>query len=209
MSLNPPIRDWYGKRVWIIGASTGIGAALAQRLARAGARLALSARSHDKLAALASAYATIVAKWGGADVTLFNAGTYSPMSAAAFDLAHMNEHFAVNYHGVTNGLAAILPDYLERAASHPCIAIVSSVAGLRGLPLALAYGPSKAALINLAETLYLDLAPKGIAVTVINPGFAAGEFEMHFPKRFTRWLHTLRLLPYTAYFALIGKAVKP
>lgn len=259
MSLNPPIRDWHGKRVWIIGASTGIGAALAQRLARAGARLALSARSHDKLAALAagmpgalvlpldvrdaaalaSAYATIVAKWGGADVTLFNAGTYSPMSAAAFDLAHMNEHFAVNYHGVTNGLAAILPDYLERAASHPCIAIVSSVAGLRGLPLALAYGPSKAALINLAETLYLDLAPKGIAVTVINPGFvdtpltqqnkfkmpalisaeeaaqqivagfAAGEFEMHFPKRFTRWLHTLRLLPYTAYFALIGKALKP
>lgn len=259
MSLNPPIRDWQGKRVWIIGASTGIGAALAQRLAREGARLALSARSQDKLAALAagmpgalvlpldvrdaaalaSAYATIVAEWGGADVTLFNAGTYSPMSATAFDLAHMNEHFAINYHGVTNGLAAILPDYLARAASHPCIAIVSSVAGLRGLPLALAYGPSKAALINLAETLYLDLAPKGIAVTVINPGFvdtpltqqntfqmpalisaeeaakhivagfAAGEFEMHFPKRFTRWLHALRLLPYTAYFALIGKAVKP
>lgn len=259
MSLNPPIRDWHGKRVWIIGASTGIGAALAQRLAREGARLALSARSQDKLAALAvgmpgalvlpldvrdatalaGAYATIVAEWGGADVTLFNAGTYSPMSATAFDLAHMNEHFAINYHGVANGLAAILPDYLARAASHPCIAIVSSVAGLRGLPLALAYGPSKAALINLAEVLYLDLAPKGIAVSLINPGFvdtpltqqnsfrmpalisaeeaaqhivagfAAGEFEMHFPKRFTRWLHTLRLLPYTAYFALIGKAVKP
>ena len=161
------------------------------------------------------------------------------MRADAFDLAHMNEHFAINYHGVTNGLAAILPDYLARAASHPCIAIVSSVAGLRGLPMALAYGPSKAALINLAEVLYLDLAPKGIAVSLINPGFvdtpltqqnsfrmpalisaeeaaehivagfAAGEFEMHFPKRFTRWLHTLRLLPYTAYFALIGKAVKP
>ena len=149
MSLNPPIRDWHGKRVWIIGASTGIGAALAQRLAREGARLALSARSQGKLAALAvgmpgalvlpldvrdaaalaSAYATIVAEWGGADVTLFNAGTYSPMSATAFDLAHMNEHFAINYHGVTNGLAAILPDYLARAASHPCIAIVSSVAG--------------------------------------------------------------------------------
>ena len=259
MSLNPPIRDWRGKRVWIIGASTGIGAALAQRLAGAGARLALSARSQDKLAALAAgmpgalvlpldvrdaaaqarAYATIVAQWGGADVTLFNAGTYSPMRADAFDLAHMNEHFAINYHGVTNGLAAILPDYLARAASHPCIAIVSSVAGLRGLPMALAYGPSKAALINLAETLYLDLSPKGIAVTLINPGFvdtpltqqntfrmpalisaeaaaghilagfAAGEFEMHFPKRFTRWLHILRLLPYTLYFALIGKAVKP
>ena len=262
MSLNPPIRDWCGKRVWIVGASTGIGAALAHQFAAAGARLALSARSLDKLdalardlsgaappasslvlpldvrdaAALATAYAAIVKQWGGADVTIFNAGTYSPMRADAFDLAHMDEHFAVNYHGVTNGLAAILPDYLQRAGEHPCIAIVSSVAGYRGLPQSLAYGPSKAALINLAETLYLDLAPKGIAVTLINPGFvdtpltrqnqfkmpalisadeaarqiiagfASGAFEIHFPKRFTNWLKAMRWLPYTAYFAAIRKS---
>ena len=268
MSLNPPIRDWRGKRVWIVGASTGIGAALALQLAEAGAKLALSARSKDKLealaagqpgtqgtqgapgmpgalvlpldvrdaAALATAYTTIIKKWGGADVTIFNAGTYSPMRADAFDLAHMNEHFAVNFHGVTNGLAAILPDYLLRAAGHPCIGIVSSVAGYRGLPQSLAYGPSKAALINLAETLYLDLAPKGIAITLINPGFvdtpltkqntfkmpalisadqaareiiagfARGEFEIHFPKRFTNWLKAMRLLPYSAYFAAIRKS---
>jgi NAD(P)-dependent dehydrogenase (short-subunit alcohol dehydrogenase family) len=270
MSLNPPIRDWRGKRVWIVGASTGIGAALAARLAQAGAKLALSARSQHKLdalakdlgsagsqpngvqatpapalvlpldvrdaAALATAYAAIVKHWGGADVTIFNAGTYAPMRADAFDLAHMDEHFAVNYHGVTNGLAAVLPDYLARAAERPCISIVSSVAGYRGLPQSLAYGPSKAALINLAETLYLDLAPKGIAVNLITPGFvdtpltkqnefkmpalisadeaareiidgfARGEFEIHFPKRFTRWLKTMRLLPYAAYFAAIRKS---
>ncbi len=256
MSLNPPIRDWHGKRVWIVGASTGIGAALATRLGAAGARVALSARSQDKLdalavrlpgslvlpldvrdaPALAEAYAAIVAQWGGADVTLFNAGTYAPMRADAFDLTHMDHHFAVNYHGVTNGLAAILPDYLRRAGERPLIGIVSSVAGFRGLPLALAYGPSKAALINLAETLYLDLSLKGIAVTLINPGFvdtpltrqndfkmpalisadeaaqeivkgfAAGEFEIHFPKRFTRWLKALRLLPYGPYFAAIRKS---
>jgi NAD(P)-dependent dehydrogenase (short-subunit alcohol dehydrogenase family) len=260
MSLNSPIRDWRGKRVWIVGASTGIGAALALRLAQAGAALALSARSKDKLdalalsmpsakvsslvlpldvrdaAAFAAAYAAIVKQWGGADVTIFNAGTYAPMRADAFDLAHMDEHFAVNYHGVTNGLAAILPDYLARATERPCISIVSSVAGYRGLPQSLAYGPSKAALINLAETLYLDLAPKGIAVNLITPGFvdtpltkqnefkmpalisadeaareiiggfARGEFEIHFPKRFTRWLKTMRLLPYTAYFAAIRKS---
>ena len=256
MPLNPRIRDWTGKRVWIVGASTGIGAALATHLARAGARLALSARSQDKLEALAAgmpgalvlpldvrdaqaladAYAAIVAQWGGADVTLFNAGTYAPMRADAFDLAHMDHHFAVNYHGVTNGLAAILPDYVRRAREHPVIGIVSSVAGFRGLPLALAYGPSKAALINLAETLYLDLSPTGIAVTLINPGFvdtpltqqndfkmpalisadqaaqeivkgfAAGEFEIHFPKRFTRWLKAMQLLPYGAYFGAIRKS---
>ena len=270
MSLNPPIRDWRGKRVWIVGASTGIGAALALQLAQAGARLALSARSQPRLdalaqeicgsanskrgaearspppslvlpldvrdaAALAASYAVIVKQWGGADVTIFNAGTYAPMRADAFDLAHMDEHFAINYHGVTNGLAAILPDYLARAAERPCISIVASVAGYRGLPQSLAYGPSKAALINLAETLYLDLAPKGIAVNLITPGFvdtpltkqnefkmpalisadqaareiiagfARGDFEVHFPKRFTYWLKAMRLLPYSAYFAAIRK----
>ena len=259
MSLNPPIRDWQGKRVWIVGASTGIGAALAVRLAAAGARVALSARSRDKLdalaagmsgalvlpldvrdaGALAAAYAAIIRQWGGADLTLFNAGTYTPLRADQFDLATMDEHFAINWHGAVNGLAAILPDYLKRADQHPALAIVASVAGYRGLPQALAYGPSKAALINLAETLYLDLAPSGIGVSVINPGFvdtpltaqnafkmpalisadqaaaeivagfARGEFEIHFPKRFTGWLKALRLLPYAAYFAAIRRSIRP
>ena len=255
MALNNPIRDWAGKRVWLMGASTGIGAALARRLAAAGARLALSARSADKLEALAAgmpgalilpldvrdapglaeAYGQIKRQWGGADLAIFNAGTYAAMRADQFDLAHMDAHFAVNYHGVTNGLAAILPDFIGRAAQHPAIAIVSSVAGYSGLPQALAYGPSKAALINLAETLYLDLQPRGIGVYLVNPGFVdtpltrqntfrmpalisadeaaehmlagfrAGVFEMHFPKRFTGLLKFMRLLPYSLYFPAIRK----
>lgn len=255
--LNAPIKDWAGRRVWIVGASTGIGAALAEALAQAGARVALSARSADKLNALAArlpgslvlpldvrvapslarAYASIRTAWGGLDLACFNAGTYAPMRAQDFDLGHMNEHFAVNYHGVTNGLAAVLPDFIARAAEHPALAIVSSVAGYRGLPRAMAYGPSKAALINLAETLYLDLSPMGIGVFVINPGFvetpltaqnefhmpalisaaeaarhivsgfARGAFEIHFPRRFSNFLKTLRCLPYRAYFAAIRKGV--
>jgi short-subunit dehydrogenase len=115
---------------------------------------------------------------------------------------------------------------------------VSSVAGYRGLPKSLVYGPTKAALINLAETLYLDLKDKGLDIYVINPGFvktpmtdkndfempsiitpeaaaleiekgfAKGEFEIHFPKRFTNMLKTLRLLPYSLYFPAIKKSTK-
>jgi NAD(P)-dependent dehydrogenase (short-subunit alcohol dehydrogenase family) len=135
-------------------------------------------------------------------------------------------------------LDTVLPAMLARAseglaAGH--ISLVSSVAGMRGLPKSLAYGPTKAALINLAETLYLDLRPSGIGVSVINPGFvetpltaqndfampalitpaqaaqavlggwARGDFEIHFPKRFTHWLKFLRLLPYRVYFPLVRK----
>jgi short-subunit dehydrogenase len=118
------------------------------------------------------------------------------------------------------------------------ISLVSSVAGFRGLPQSLAYGPTKAALIHLAETLYLDLQPQGLGVSVINPGFvdtpltagndfhmpalmspdeaaqaivqgwAKGEFEIHFPKRFTRVMKLLRLLPYRLYFALVRRITR-
>ena len=113
--------------------------------------------------------------------------------------------------------------------------MVSSVAGYGGLPSSLIYGATKAALINFTETLYLDLAPRGIGVYLINPGFVKtpltdrnefkmpalisaeqaaeemikgfedGKFEIHFPKRFTFWLKLLRFLPYGIYFLLIHK----
>jgi short-subunit dehydrogenase len=113
--------------------------------------------------------------------------------------------------------------------------VVSSVAGFRGLPKSLAYGPTKAALINLAETLYLDLRHEGVGVSVVNPGFvetpltaqnnfpmpglitpdqaaqailqgwAAGRFEIDFPKRFTFWMRLLRLLPSRPYFAAVAR----
>ena len=140
----------------------------------------------------------------------------------------------VNLMGCLNGVAAVVPTLLAQGSG--TIALVSSVAGYRGLPKSLVYGPTKAAAINLAEALYLDLSPKGIGVCVINPGFVRtpmtaqndfkmpaliepaeaadeivkglerGEFEIHFPKRFTRFLKMLRLLPYGRYFPAVRKA---
>jgi short-subunit dehydrogenase len=253
--LNPRIDDWTAQRVWVIGASTGIGAALAQALLARGARVALSARTRAPLEAMAaaasagralalplditdvatvaSAHAALSNHWGGIDVVLVVAGSYKPMRAWELDLAVATGLFEINVNGVFNVLATVVPDFLARSSGHICI--VSSVAGYSGLPQALVYGPTKAALINLAEVLYLDLAPRGIGVHVINPGFVRtpltadnefnmpalisaeeaaertlrglerGEFETHYPKRFTRWLKILRVLPYPLYFSLVRR----
>lgn len=247
--------DWRGKHVWIVGASTGIGAALAEELARRGAILTLSARSADKLQAvlaqlsggghqaaplditdpqsIATAVAQIAAGQKRIDVVVLNAGAYAPMRAWAIDRDSAELQISTNLTGTVDCLAAILPTLLAQGAGH--IAIVASVAGYRGLPQALIYGATKAALINLAETLHLDLGPRGIKVQVINPGFVAtpltagndfkmpalisaeaaaramadgmltDRFEIHFPKRFTRVLKLLRLLPYGLYFRLIRR----
>ena len=253
MALNRRIEDWKGRRVWLVGASTGIGAALAALLLERGASVALSSRSRDALdalaagqanalvlpadvtdaGALAAAHAQILAAWGGVDLALFNAGTHSPVRAWELDLARAKTLIDTNLTGVLNGLAAALPDMLAQKSG--AVAVVASVAGYSGLPTSLIYGATKAALINLAETLYLDLAPKGLGVHLICPGFvetpltaknqfsmpalipaaeaareivaglARGEFEIHFPKRFTRVVKFLRLLPYRWYFWLVHK----
>lgn len=254
MSLNPCIRDWRGRRVWVIGASSGIGAALARTLLALGARVALSARSTPGLAEIAAtpgantlvlpldvtdaasvapALQQVVAAWGGIDLVLWCAGSHSPVRAWELDAADARRLVDVNLNGVINGLPAVVARLLLQKSGG--IAIVSSVAGYGGLPTALVYGATKAALINLAETLYLDLAPRGIAVYLINPGFvktpltdkntfkmpalisaeeaaqeiiagfASGNFEIHFPRRFTLWLKLLQILPYRWYFALVHK----
>lgn len=254
MSLNQPIRNWHGKRVWVIGASSGIGAALARALLGRGARLALSARSAPGLeqiaatpgastlvlpldvtdaAAVTPALQQVVAAWGGIDLVVWCAGSHHPVRAWELDAADARRLVDVNLNGVINGLPAVVRQLLQQNSGG--MAIVSSVAGYGGLPTALVYGATKAALSNLAETLYLDLAPRGIAVYLINPGFvktpltdknmfkmpalisadeaaqeiitgfARGRFEIHFPRRFTLWLKLLRLLPYRWYFALVHK----
>jgi short-subunit dehydrogenase len=158
------------------------------------------------------------------------------MRASSLDLADMQEHLKINYLGALYLLEALLPALLARGSGH--ISLVGSVAGYRGLPNSLAYGPTKAALINLAETLYLDLHPKGIGVSLVNPGFvktpltagnafdmpalispeeaaqamlqgwARGDFELHFPKRFTLWMKALRLLPNRLFFSLVGRVAQ-
>ena len=251
--MNPKITSWQDKRVWVIGASTGIGEACAHLLVDSGARVAFSARSLEKLAAttagapgalvlpldvtdsasIAVACKRLVAEWGGIDLVLVVAGGYNEMRADSFDLKLANGLVDLNLRGVFNCLAPVLPQLLRQGAGG--IGIVASVAGFGGLPKALVYGPTKAALINLTESLYLDLHPKGIAVYQINPGFVdtpltadndfkmpalmtaqdaaaqmvdgieRGQFHIHFPKRFTNSMRLARLLPYWLYFKLIRK----
>jgi NADP-dependent 3-hydroxy acid dehydrogenase YdfG len=250
--LNTPIRDWTARRVWIVGASTGIGASLARTLMQAGARVALTARSTAALEEIARsapgnalvlpadvtdvqslrrAHDGMLAHWGGIDLVVWLAGTYTPMRAHDFDLNAALHTLDTNLTAVYHGLSVVLPTLIRQ--QHGGIALVSSVAGYRGLPRSLAYGPSKAAMHNLAESLYLDLHPLGVSTYLINPGFvrtrlvahndfhmpalidpdkasahivdglATGAFEIHFPARFTWALKLLRLLPYRAYFALV------
>lgn len=253
MPLNTPITDWTNKRVWIIGGSTGIGEALARRLAHAGARLVISARGKDKLDLLASALpgtralafditdelATrssaqqVIADWGGVDVVVVMAGTYVEMRAQNFELAAAKNQIEVNLNGVLNVLAAVMPQLIKQGNGH--LSLVSSVAGYSGLPNGMVYGASKAGLINMAEALYVDLGECGVDVSLVCPGFvetpltaknkfpmpfiitadnaaqamldsfAKGDFEMHFPRKFTRMLKFLRLLPYGLYFPAVKK----
>lgn len=256
MNLNPPLRDWQGRRCWLIGASSGIGRATASALHARGAQVIVSARSGDALqtfvaqhpgsvalpldtvdAGRVRAVASEVLADGAPDLVCYSAGYYRDMRATDFDLSEMLRHEQINYNGVLHVLAAVLPAMLlaaqEGRPGH--VSIISSVAGFRGLPKSLAYGPTKAALINLAETLYLDLHDLGLGVSVINPGFVAtpltagndftmpalispeaaadailqgwarGQFDIHFPKRFTRVMKLLRLLPYRWYFPAVRK----
>ena len=252
MSYNLPINDWRGKTVWLVGASSGIGRATAHALHVQGAKVIVSARNQQALdifaaehpgatvlamdasnAASVEVAAKIVLGAGPLDLVLYCAGYYKEMRATQFDLASMLQHNQVNYIGALYVLSAVLPHFLARKAGH--ISLVSSVAGYRGLPQGLAYGPTKAALINLAETLYVDLQDSDIGVSLICPGFvetpltaqnkfsmpglikpeqaadeilrgwAKGQFEIHFPKRFTLLMKALALLPAALYFPVIRK----
>lgn len=250
--FNPPLSVWSGRRVWVVGGSTGIGLATARALAGQGAQVMVSARGAEALQALARehaglqawpldvtdaaavrACATEILAQGPLDLVIYCAGHYRAMRATAFDLAEAQRHLDVNYRGALHVLAAVLPALLERGEGH--ISLVSSVAAYRGLPQSLAYGPTKAALTNLAENLYLDLRPQGVGVSVVHPGFvqtpltaqnefqmpalitpeqaaqamlagwARGAFDIHYPKRFTRWMKLLRLLPHRLYFPLVRR----
>lgn len=256
MPLNPPITQWQGQRVWLIGASTGIGRALASALHTRGAHVIVSARKQEALTAFVAQHpgseaialdvtdrqavahaAQQLQSMGPLDMVCYCAGYYKPMRADAMDLDEMLRHQQVNLTGALHVVSAVVPDMLRGATPSrtPHLSLVASIAGLRGLPQSLAYGPTKAALIHLAETLFLDLRPQGVAVSVVNPGFVdtpltaqneftmpalitaeqavdamlqgwqRGAFAMHFPRRFTGWMQLLRLLPYRFYFPLIHR----
>ncbi|MFG6485401.1 SDR family NAD(P)-dependent oxidoreductase [Roseateles sp. BYS78W] len=254
MPLNPPLRDWQGRCAWVIGASSGIGRATAAALHAQGARVVVSARQADALEAFtrehegsvalpldvtrpddvhAAAQAVRKLAGGAPALVLYCAGHYKAQRATQLDRAEMERHLDVNYRGVLNLLDAVLPMLTAACAGH--LSLVGSVAGYRGLPMSLAYGPTKAALNNLAENLYLDLHPLGLGVSIVNPGFvetpltaqnafampalitpeeaarhmlkgwAQGRFEMNFPRRFTAWVRLLRCLPDAWYFAAVRR----
>lgn len=254
MALNPRIEAWQGRLAWIVGASTGIGRATALALHRRGARVAVSARNAEALDTLGrecpgmialpldvtdrdsveAAYRELKRQQGQPDLAFACAGHYLPQRATAFSLPEMKRHMDINYVGTLHLLDALLPDVLAAGRGH--LSLMGSVAGYGGLPQALGYGPTKAALNNLAETLYLDLHERGIAVSIVNPGFvetpltaqnrfrmpalmsadaaaeaivqgwSAGRFEIHFPRRFTWGLKALQHVPRGLYFAAVRRA---
>ncbi|MCL4761499.1 MAG: SDR family NAD(P)-dependent oxidoreductase [Burkholderiales bacterium] len=255
--LNPSLPPWREMRAWIVGASSGIGAAVARALLERGAHVALSARSADRLreaagaylaqgtavlepldftdgTAVAGAWKRVAGRFGHVDLVLIVAGTHQEIRAWELTDRDARALLETNLHGPIGTVAAIVPGLL--AQGRGAIGIVSSLAGYRGLPKALVYGASKAALINFAETLYLDLRPRNVGVYLINPGFVKtpltdrnrfrmphligadeaarailaglrrGDFEIAFPRAFARQLALLRHLPYRLYFAAVRRA---
>lgn len=243
---------------WICGASHGIGRELARELVRAGWQVAASARSRDALQTLveetggaARAYPldvtlpetvtdsvrAIEREMGPIDLAVLNAGVYDPMPLETFSAEACRQTFEVNLMGVVNGLDALLPGMRSRARGQ--VLVMGSVAGYRGLPMGGAYGASKAALINLSESLAPELARDGVRLRVVNPGFVRTRltdknpfpmparitpqmaaqrivagldrrgFEITFPRRFTYFLKLLRCLPYRLYFVLMRRVIRP
>ena len=231
------------KTVWITGASAGIGAALAGKMAAEGWHVLASARSADKLSALADGHASIHSlpldvtdleatkvslQDEALDCAVLNAGVYWPRRSEDFQADDYSKHYQVNVQGVANGLEAILPGMIKRGSGR--IAIVSSVAGYRGLPYAGAYAMTKAGVIAMAESLRPELEAKGITIQVITPGFVRTDatsvndfdmpfiieadkaadyilrglktkkFEIAFPRRMAWIMKFLEALPYWAFF---------
>lgn len=256
MSANPKLREWAGKRVWILGASSGIGAELARALSARGARVAVSARraaALDQLVKEAPALLSVpcdAAKpaqqeaalhkieqaLGGIDVAIYAAGVWQPTDVDDIDAAAIDATIDINLRGAMHFARLVLPRLL--AQGNGDIGLIGSVAGYRPLPKGLLYGSSKAALNYFAGALHIDLAAHNIGVRLINPGFvdtpmtevnrfrmpalistaeaaeaivagyAAGDFEIHFPKRFTRSLKLLASLPDAVYYPLMRRAAR-
>jgi short-subunit dehydrogenase len=195
------MREFRNQRYWLIGASEGLGLALARKMSAAGAELVLSARSADALAqAVASlpgraralpvdvgsseSVAKAAAELGDLDGMVFLAGVYWPMRAQDWDARAAEAMADINFTGCIRALSAALPGMVARDRGH--VVITGSLSGFRGLPGAIGYAASKAGTMVLAESLYADLRKTGIAVQLANPGFirtrltAKNDFSMPF-----------------------------
>lgn len=246
--------------IWITGASSGIGAELAKQYASLGHRVFASARNAATLTAMeqdssnlsgsigalpldvtdnesvVQAFNSMVDAGHAPDLVILNAGYYEPVEFTELTLEHFEKTYDVNLRGVVRCLLPALMHFTKNQTGH--IAIVSSVSGFRGLPKAAAYGSSKAALINMAESLKPECDRASIKLSLVNPGFVKSKltdrndfempfimetpaaakriingldksgFEITFPRRFTYWLKLMRIIPYRLYFFLTSKLVK-
>lgn len=248
------MKNIHGQYIWVIGASSGIGAELAIALSRQGANVILSARretelalvrtqlmgaNHQVLAFDISDHSQTVAAFKSIkrlDRVIFMAAVYDPSEKGRTDIGFIQKSLQVNIGGVYNMLDVATPFFASQG--HGQISLCGSVSGYFGLPNAQPYSATKAALTNLAESLYVEYQPKNIDVKLISPGFVstpmtskndfempmvidaktaaqsiikgltADAFEIHFPKRFTLLIKLLRLLPYWLAFKLSGKLIK-
>ena len=244
---------------WVTGASSGIGRALALELCRRGWTVAASARDARALEALAgeaagagsilpvpvdvtdpeavsTAYRRIVETHGDADLAILNAGTHIPTPAEAFDRSTVAKLVDTNLMGTVNVLAAIVPEFIARRSGE--IAVVASMTGYRGLPTAAAYGATKAALINLSESLRPELELHNVSLRLVNPGFVdtpltrknrfpmpflipadkaattilkglrSKRFEITVPRRMAVLMKLLRLLP-NRLFLIVARRITP
>jgi short-subunit dehydrogenase len=193
--------QWQGKRYWLVGASDGLGAALAKQLSRAGAEVILSARSGDKLedvvnnlpgkasfvkldVADADSVARAAEEIGEVDGVVYLAGVYWPFSAKHWNAEQGNAMADINFTGLMRVMGQVVPQMVKRDEGH--VVITSSLAAYRGLPKSIGYSASKAATLSLAESMYADLRKTGVKVQVVNPGFIKTQltdknnFEMPF-----------------------------
>ena len=238
----------------MIGASSGIGEACARRWLAAGATVMLSARSGDKLQAIASDYpqahvvpfdaadaqawpgavSRVMGVGGGLDLVMFCAGRYEEQNGTQIEIEAVQASFDLNVVLVYRGVNLVLPHLLAQGKGG--IAVVGSLSGYTGLPKAMVYGATKAALINFAESLYFEVAPRGLSVYLINPGFVRtpmtaqndfkmpglmtpsqaadaiikgmerGRFEISFPGKLAFALRRISRLPYSLRFWLLHRA---
>jgi len=193
------------KKIWVTGASTGIGKAVAEKFSKEGWKVAISARREDLLKNIAQdnnifdypldvtneekvdeVFKKILEDFKSIDLCIFNAGTYEPKLEKEISKEQIRKTMEVNFFGVVNCIKAVEKYFKNKKNGH--ISIVSSIAGYRGLPNSSGYGPSKAAVSNLAESLYFDFKKDNVKISLISPGFIKtpmtdkNEFRMPFIK---------------------------
>jgi NAD(P)-dependent dehydrogenase (short-subunit alcohol dehydrogenase family) len=244
---------------WITGASTGIGRALALELVRRGYVVAATARGEDKLvslateaagfagrvvpfpcdvtdrAGMAATVAAIETELGPIVLAVFNAGNYFPARGETLSVENFVKTYDINLFGVVNGLVPAVDAMKGRGFGQ--VALVGSVSGYGGLPLASAYGASKAAVNNMAQALKFDFDKMNIRIQVVNPGFVdtplteknnfpmpglmkveaatrrfadgleRGGFEICFPRRLAWTLKLVNLLPHALYFPVMSRVM--